>query len=82
MTREGLHKLIDELPESDLPTAGRVLEALHATADPARRVLDSAPEDDEAETAEEAAAVASAWEERRRGERLTTQEVRRKPGLP
>jgi hypothetical protein len=82
MTRDSLHKLIDELPEADLPTAGRVLEALHATADPVRRALDHAPEDDETEAAEEAAAVASAWEERRRGEHLTTQEVRRRLGLP
>lgn len=77
MTREGLHKLIDELPESDLPTAGRVLEALHATADPVRRALDNAPEDDEPETAKEIAAVASAWKEHRRGEHLTTQELLR-----
>jgi len=81
MTRDSLHKLIDELPETDLPTAARVLEALHATADPASRALDNAPEDDEPETAEEAAAVAAAWEEHRRGEHLTTQEVRQKLGL-
>jgi hypothetical protein len=82
MTRESLHRLIDELPEVDLPTAARVLEALHATADPVSQALDHAPEDDEPETAEEAAAVASAWQERRRGESLTTEEVRRKLGLP
>jgi hypothetical protein len=82
MTRESLHRLVDELPEEDLPTASRVLEALHATADPLRHALDHAPEDDEPETAEEATAVASAWQERRRGESLTTEEVRRKLGLP
>jgi len=81
MTRDSLHKLIDELPETDLPTAARVLEALRATADPTSQALDHAPEDDEAETAEEAAAVTAAWQERRLGEGLTTAEVRRKLGL-
>jgi hypothetical protein len=81
MTRESLHRLIDELPEVDLPTAARVLGALNATADPVVQALDQAPEDDEPETAEEASAVASAWAERRRGESLTTEEVRRKLGL-
>jgi hypothetical protein len=81
--RENLHKLIDELPDADLPTAARVLEALNATANahPLILALDAAPEDDEAETPEEAKAVAAAWEERRKGKYLTTQEVRRKLGL-
>lgn len=82
MTRESLHRLVDALPEEDIPTASRVLEALRATADPVRQALDSAPEDDEAETPEEAAAVASAWKERRQGKTLTTEEVRRQLGLP
>jgi hypothetical protein len=82
MTRDSLHKLIDELPETDLPTAARVLEALHATSDPTRWALDHAADDDEPETAEEAAAVAAAWGEYRQGEQLSTQEVRRKLGLP
>ncbi|HVT19618.1 MAG TPA: hypothetical protein VHQ90_25975 [Thermoanaerobaculia bacterium] len=79
--RENLHRLIDELPEADLATAVRVLEALRATADPVRQALDRAPLDDEPETAEEASAVAAAWEEHRRGEHLTTDEMRRKLGL-
>jgi hypothetical protein len=79
--RDNLHKLIDELPEADLPTAERVLEALRATADPARQALDSAPDDDEPESDEETAAVATAWEEHRKGEHLTTEELRRKLGL-
>lgn len=81
MTRESLHRLIDELPEVDLPTAARVLGALYATADPVVQALDHAPEDDEPETVEEAAAAATAWQERRRGESLTTEEVRHKLGL-
>jgi len=45
--REALHRLIDDLPEQEIPTAARVLEALRATADPVLRTLFSAPLDDE-----------------------------------
>ncbi len=46
--RQALHSLLDELPESDLAIATRVLEGLRATAgDPLMRVLDQAPIDDE-----------------------------------
>lgn len=79
--RDNLHKLIDELPESDLPTVERVLEVLRATADPVREALDSAPEDDEPEADEEGGAVATAWDEHRKGEHLTTEELRPKLGL-
>ena len=80
--RDNLHKLIDELPKADLPTAARVLEALSATANhPVILALDAAPQDDEPETPEEAEAVAAAWKERRAGAHMTTQEVRRKLGL-
>ena len=37
--REALHRLVDALPEPDLPTAARVLEALSLSADSARRSL-------------------------------------------
>jgi len=39
--REALHRLVDTLPEPDLPTAVRVLEALSLSADSARRSLDT-----------------------------------------
>lgn len=81
MTRGSLHKLSDKLPETDLQSAVRVPEALRAKADPTSQALDHATVDDEAETAEEAAAVTAAWQERRRGEGLTTAEVRGKLGL-
>jgi len=35
--REALHQLVDALPEQDLPTAARVLEALSRTADAIER---------------------------------------------
>jgi len=49
-TRDSLHRLIDELPESELTAAERFLHYLRATADPILRVLLEAPPDDEPET--------------------------------
>jgi hypothetical protein len=52
-TRDTLHRLIDELPESELPAAECFLQYLRATADPVQRALLDAPLDDAPETAEE-----------------------------
>ena len=45
--REALYRLVDALPERDLSTAARILEALSLTADPVERSLKMAPFDDE-----------------------------------
>jgi hypothetical protein len=81
MSRETLHRLVEELPESEVPTAERVLLALRAMVDPVTEALDKAPIDDEAVTEEEQSAVAEAWDEHRRGEGLTTAELKRDLGL-
>lgn len=65
LTRDQLHHLIDELPESEIDTAGRFLQA---RTDPLLRALMDAPPDDEPETEEERAAVAEARSEIARGE--------------
>ena len=57
MTREALHELIDRLPEGEIFAAQRLLEHL-ATSAPFRAAY-SAPLDDEPETEEEEATVAS-----------------------
>lgn len=44
-------------------------------------MLENAPEDDEPETAGEAAAVEEAWREHREGKSLTTEELKRELGL-
>jgi hypothetical protein len=79
--RDSLHRLIDELPESDLATAERFLHYLRATTDPVLRALLEAPLDDEPETEEERQAVQEAREELARGEVRTLEEVRRELGL-
>ena len=80
-TRDTLHRLIDELPESELTAAERFLHDLRATADPVLRALLEAPPDDEPETDEERRAVHEAREELARGEVRTLEEVWREFGV-
>lgn len=76
-TKERLHQLVDQLPESEVATAARLLEALRATADPVARLLDSAPIDDEPLTDEDLAAIREGREAHRRGEGRPWSDVRR-----
>jgi hypothetical protein len=80
-TRDSFHRLIDELPESELTAAERFLNYLRATADPVLRALLEAPLDDEPETEDERRAVQEAREELGRGEVRRLEEVRRELGL-
>lgn len=60
-TREKAHKLLDELPESEIEP---VIEFIASRGeDPVLRLLDDAPEEDEEITAEEEAAVQEARDE-------------------
>jgi hypothetical protein len=77
---DSLHRLINELPESELAAAARFLHYLRATADPVLRALLEAPLDDEPETEEERRAVHEAREELARGEVRPLEEVRRELG--
>ena len=77
-TREQLHRLVDELPESEIGTAQRVLEALAALHDdPFLKMLAAAPEDDEPLTADEAALIEEGRQQLRRGEGRTLEEAQR-----
>jgi hypothetical protein len=80
-SRDSLHRLVDDLPETELFRAERMLEVLKETAAPSLYTLDSAPEDDEAKTPEETAAVSEAWRDHRAGKSLTTEELKRELGL-
>jgi hypothetical protein len=82
-TREGLHRLVDELPEPEWPAAERLLAGLRDGAvDPLRLALLLAPTDDEPETPEERAAVQVARDELARGEGVADAEVWRRPDAP
>jgi hypothetical protein len=58
--RHELHALVDHIPESDVPAARKILRAL---ADPVELAILTAPLDDEPETEEERATVASSLAE-------------------
>ena len=47
-TKKDLHRLVDELPKSEIAAAGRYLEYLRCLEDPLLRQLLEAPEDDKA----------------------------------
>jgi hypothetical protein len=74
-TRDTLHRLIDELPESELAAATRFLNYFRATSDPVLRALLEAPLDDEPETEDERRLMQQAREELARGEVRRLEEV-------
>ncbi len=75
--KERLHRLVDELPESELHTAERFLEYVRvASLDPIMQALMAAPEDDEPTTPEENLGAQEAWQEYLRGEARPLEEVR------
>jgi hypothetical protein len=76
-SREALHRLVEELPEAELRTAGRFLEFLRDRGgDPVGWALDHAPEDDP--TPDEIEALAEADADQAAGSRTySVKEVRR-----
>jgi hypothetical protein len=80
-TKEALHRLVDELPDEELPEAERMLRAL-TIVDPVERSLALAPvEEEEPLSDEDLTALAEARAEAARGETLSTDELRRELGL-
>ena len=77
-TRADLHRLVDALPESEVPVARRILQALSDTAQAeVMYSLEDMPLDDEPTSPEEDAAAAEAWAEYQRGEALSAEEAKR-----
>jgi hypothetical protein len=79
-SRDGLHRLVDTLPDAVVDEAERLLRALQ-TDDPVIRAALQAPLEDEPDTPEDAAAVEQARQALARGEVFTLDEVRRELGL-
>ena len=78
--RNTLYRLVDELPDSEIGRAQRVLAAL-LEPEGDLYTLDTAPEDDEPETPEERAAVEEARAEADRGELIPHDEAMGRLGL-
>ena len=82
VNKDKLHRLIDELPESEVSAAERYLEYLRlAGHDPVLHAVLNAPDDDEPETDEEQAAVAEARRDVAAGRLVDLEEVKREFGL-
>ena len=77
-TKDVLHRLIDELPDSELETARRLLEPLRAGDDPVLRAFLTAPDDDEPLTPEEIAEIEAARQEVARGDVVSWDEVKKR----
>lgn len=78
LAKADLHRLVDELPESEVLPAQRYLEFLRNRAmDPAILIHMNAPPDDEPLTDEDEAALEEALEEYRRGELISAEEIKR-----
>jgi hypothetical protein len=78
--REALHRLVDDLPDGDLPTASRVLEALRDTSEPVRQTLNHARLDDEPDEDDADGGLTEARKDAEAGRGLTTEELRRELG--
>lgn len=76
VTKDQIHHLVDQIADDDLPAAARYLQQLRDAGDPLLHALANAPEDDEPETPEEAAAVAEAKAEIARGEFVMLDDIR------
>jgi hypothetical protein len=79
--KEDVHRLVDELPDDELPSAQRLLESLLAKEqDTLVRHLMQSPIDDEPDTPEERASDEEGWQEYLRGEGRDWKDVQ--AGLP
>ncbi|MBI4491977.1 MAG: hypothetical protein HY690_04205 [Chloroflexi bacterium] len=76
--KEKLHRLVEEVPGSEVHTAERFLEYLRLVgSDRMLRALLAAPEDDEPTTPEDDQGAEEAWREYLRGEALSAEQAKR-----
>lgn len=82
MEREELHRLVEDMPDSEVTPALRYLRYLRELGeDELLKKLMSAPIDDEPETEEELQGVRQARKELESGDTLSTEELKRELGL-
>jgi len=73
--KERLRNLVDELSEQEAVDALKLFQ--DRSGEPMVRALDNAPIDDEPSTEEEDASARKAWEEYKRGESFSADEIKR-----
>ena len=79
--RETLHRIVDELPDTELLAAKRYMEYLRNMSDPLVRKLAEAPYYDEPLTAEDEAALQEGLADFAAGRVYPSEEVKRELGL-
>jgi predicted transcriptional regulator len=80
-TRRTLHQLVDELPEEDVPTAERILQALRATPPAPHVPLEEAPFDSEPDDDDFDGGLTEARADAETGRVVPHDEVKRRWGL-
>lgn len=75
--RENVHRLVEQVPASELHAAMRYLEYLRDKGEAFLKALEAAPLDDEPLTAEEIQAMEQARGEIARGETMSLEELER-----
>ena len=68
MTRQSLYRLIDELPETELPSVARYIRSLHPFPEEVSL-------EDESFSPEQQAALAESWAQLKRGELIRFEDV-------
>jgi len=76
MTRDELHRLVDELPEESVDPAGVLLTR---AKDPTVATFEAAPFDDEPYTGDDRTASEEGWASYRRGDAVSVAELRVEP---
>ncbi len=76
-TKEELHQLVDQLPDPEVPVAGRFLEYLRDVGDPLLSSLRRARPDDEPVTEADRGALREGREAVRQGTLVSNEELRR-----
>lgn len=80
--RDELRRLVEDLPESEIPTAKKMLRFLREVGtQPIEYSLENAPIDDEPWTEEDEKAWQEAQEDIKRGDIVSYDELRRELGL-
>jgi hypothetical protein len=79
--REQVVRLVEQLPDREIPAAGRYLEQLVESADPFSRHLMKAPKDDEALSDEGRRLLDEGYEDLDAGRTHTLEEVKRELDL-
>lgn len=81
VARDALHRLVDALPERELPIVARILEALALTVDPVERSLAMAPLDDEPDDDDFDGGLTEARQQVLEGKTVSHEDVKREFGL-